>query len=1047
MLRLRTIVMFACVTLVAAACALVTQDARSGAQTVVLDPMTTVQRLQLSPQNLSGRHAIGVTVQDPPEGADRSVELVADFAAPDTEWVSVDWTGPRVVGRCRRLAMRVWSAGDAPTLRWTVEDAAGRWHYRDLTLEARSGWQEAVVGMERPAEWTPMLRRGEAALPMEHPIRLRRLGLKRLRASDRPTVRVRFSGLRAETDISPGDLLDARIQPAKPSGVFFGGQVPEMIWRASNPSGRALTLRCRASVTGMTGPTKTLDLGVHTIRAKGSVTVPLRFPVALYGPYDVTFVAEHGAWKRAWRSRFAYLRTSPVPGRQSWRTSKFGVCGNVGGVPQEFRRIAARLNQLAGSGWSRIGLSWQQVNPAPNVWAWDRPGTVEGPIGSALRTAGRSYVAPHDPSLDCADEVTVAFWARIADANGSTQVAVRKWGPGDRRNYGAYFHRETGALCFSAGYERMPGTVADFSSGVSAFDGQWHHYAATYSRYIRSVCLYVDGTLMTSAAHDGGRLRITDADLILGQDLAGDLDEVMVYRRALGPADVAALARRADPPKDGLVAWYSFDAPGGTYAPSASLSSALKPLAPMEPDAIRSAREASEQGMATLGILGFPPAWASTAGTASRHWLHPPENRAWTRYVEGVTREYARTLNHWEIWNEPNSPTFWDPEPDPQQYLEVLKAAYGAAKRGNPQSTVLMPGLRGPSGPSDTTGRAYLERLLALGAGKWCDAISVHPYRSGSPEETGLAEDLRWIARRCSVAGVKRPIWLTEVGWSTDIPDGATPRAQAAMLARAYLLAFSTGLVERLFWFRMHDSGPDRTFPEDNYGLCDDRMTPKPAFFAHRTLAVLLSDARPDGELAVLPAKGGADLAADAGIRWLRFRSPSERFSAVWSTKGPDWITVAVGKSRVAVTDLMGNGTYLSAHDGVVLVEVDDLPKFVRGLPERVTVTSGLVQAGPTATGAATGLRIRNPYPKPVTAKLKVQARGGSVASVPSTVSIARLGSATVPIRWAPALPPGGDARLTVRVTYPGGTVVRSFERSSKGDFVPLSGAASAAGE
>ncbi len=1027
---------------VAAACVLLRLGgslALPSSESVRLDPLTSSERLQIAPQSMSGRSALAVTAQDPPEGADRSVELVADFTAPETEWVCIDWQGPSVAGRCRRLAMKVWSEGEAPTLRWTIQDANARWFEREVTLEGRAGWQEAAVGIEQVSDWHPLLRRGEAFRPIEHPIVLRRIGVKRPQGSTRREprppgpVRLRFSDLRAETDIEPFDLLDARIRPARPGAVFTIGQTPEFTWSAVNRSRRVLNIRCRADVTGMTGPPRSFDLGSHRVPVDGVASAVLRCPVALYGPYEVTITAEEGARKRSWHTRFAYVRSSSVPGRGDLRSSRFGVCGNVGGIRQDLRSIAARLNRVGGAGWARIGLSWQQVNPARNIWCWDPPRLVESPIGSALRTSGRSYRAAHDPAQDCPDEVTLAFWARIGEANGSHQVAVRKWGSGDRRNYGAYFHRDTGAFCFSAGYQRMPGTVADFSAGTNAFDGQWHHYAATYSRYISSVCLYVDGALRTSARHDGGKLRATSADLVIGQDLAGDVDEVMVYRRALGPADIAALARRAAPPKDGLAAWYAFDdaARPGRNSTEAGATGKLD-LRPVEPDAILSAREASAQRMATLGILGFPPAWAATGGSTGRFWLRPPELGVWTRYVENVAGEYRDTIAHWEIWNEPNAPAFWEIEPDPEQYLELLKAAYRAAKRGNPKCTVVMPGLRGPSGPGDHGSRAYLDRLLALGAGRHCDAISVHPYRSGSPEETGLVEDLQWIARRCAVSGVKRPIWITEMGWPTDVPNGVTPRTQAAMLARSYLLAASTRLVDRFFWFRLHDSGPDRTYAEDNYGLCDEAMTPKPAFFAHRTIAVLLGDAGPDGEISAEPR-----------LKALRFRSPSERFAAVWRTSGSEWLAMNVGKSRVVLTDLMGNSGFASAHDGVLLLEADDLPKFVRGLPERVTVTSGLIRQATSTSVGTVALRIRNPYPKPTSVKLKLTARGAALGPFPSAVSIAGLGSATVTVRLSPAPSAPGAARLTVHAGYPGGTATLSLVQSSKGDFVPLSGAAS----
>ncbi|MBM3496392.1 MAG: hypothetical protein FJX72_19035, partial [Armatimonadetes bacterium] len=686
---------------------------------------------------------------------------------------------------------------------------------------------------------------------------------------------------------------------------------------------------CEAVVTPWGRSPIKHPLGQVVLPAGGARLLRFKQPASVYGPYDVLVTFGQREAVRKWRGSFAYMRTSDVPGRSSGPLSRFGACGNVGGFDALLKPATERLNRMGGFGWTRIGLAWAQVNPAPGVWAWDPPTPTAGPVGTAARIGGRTYRAPHNSVLNCPDEVTIACWARLDGPTGARQIALRKWGPGVARNYGAFFDRETGAFTFSAGYERGPGAapasrrqaVVEFNAGPNTWDRQWRHYAATYSRHIRSVCLYVDGVLRTSAIHDGGRLRTNDADLLIGQDLAGDLDEVLVYRRALGPADIAALARKSSPPKDGLLAWYSFDVPGGIgrnravvavtaagrvaagspRAPFGGSANVTPPLAaanvapksrrqldlvPVEPDGARLALEAHAQGMRTLAILGFPPAWASSRPDAPRFWVHEPDLKAWSAYVEAVTRQYRDRISCWEIWNEPNSAEFWEPAPDPARYLTVLKVAYAAAKRGNPRCKVVMPGLGGL--PADgranrnrllplAPDRDYMDRLLSLGAARYCDAISVHPYPSGTPEETDLAGDLRWIAAKCAATGVKRPIWITEIGWPTQVPvAGGTPallgqggvseRMQSALLARTAIVAVGSGLVERMFWFRLHDSGPDRMSADDSFGLCREDLSPKPAFFAHRTVAVLLGDARPTGEIAL-----GRHVIAKV------FQSPNER--------------------------------------------------------------------------------------------------------------------------------------------------------------------------
>jgi hypothetical protein len=646
------------------------------------------------------------------------------------------------------------------------------------------------------------------------------------------------------------------------------------------------------------------------------------------------------------------------------------------------------------------------------VWAWDPPSAVPGPIGAAAGVRGRVYRAKHTPALDCPDEVTVAFWARLDGPSGARQIAVRKWGPGDARNYGAYFRRDTGAFCFSAGYSRKPGAVVEFTAASGAWDGRWRHYAATYSRHIRSVCLYVDGALQTSAAHDGGKLRTTDSDLIVGDGLAGDLDDILVYRRALGPADVAALARKAPPPRDGMVARYAFDGPGAMGRNSAT-PTGMPELVPDEPDAVRIARQARVEGMMTLAILGFPPAWASAEPGSDDFWRHEPDLKAWSAYVEAVVRRYGDRIGHWEIWNEPNSAEFWAPRPDPARYLAVLKVAYAAAKRADPRCTVIMPGLasQGP-GPD-----AFMDRLLELGAARHCDAISLHPWAGGSPERTDLARSIGRIARLCAQHGTARPIWVTELGWSTEIPGGLTERDQAAMLARSAILTVGSGAVERLFWFRLHDSGPDRMDPDDNFGLCREDLSPKPAYFAHRTVAVLLGDSRPSGSVTL-----GATVQAKL------FRSAKETLAAIWRPEGSETVALNVGQAPVTVTDLMGNSRAARTHAGVLLIRADDLPVFVRGVPGRLTGVADLVTVQPPLRPDTLRVRVRNPYPMPVAVQLKAEARGAVAELAAATQAVPARGAATVAVRLRyPPRDQGKDGALvTIHATYPGGIATRS---------------------
>jgi hypothetical protein len=122
------------------------------------------------------------------------------------------------------------------------------------------------------------------------------------------------------------------------------------------------------------------------------------------------------------------------------------------------------------------------------------------------------------------------------------------------------------------------------------------------------------------------------------------------------------------------------------------------------------------------------------------------------------------------------------------------------------------------------------------------DAISIHPYRQPhAPEDSGYEEDIREIGDMCRRRGRELPIWITEVGWPNG-PDGSTEARSAQMLPRAYLLALANG-VRNITWYDFHDDGPDRSYNEHNFGVIRYDMTPKPAYFAFRAMAVGLAGA------------------------------------------------------------------------------------------------------------------------------------------------------------------------------------------------------------
>jgi len=968
-----------------------------------------------------GGSDLAATGEHPRAGAPASLRLDCDFSEPRREWVGAIYVGRPVRRNCRAVSLWVWSNGSAARLRITLEDDQDRLFERDLASLDWHGWRKVEAPVEDGTGWTPLTRSGEEPVSLCQPVAVSRVSVCRTPDTPQRVISVLFSDLRASVEASGLDSMEATLSTGR-SGNLFAGDAPGSARLVLRNNGAAVvTGTLAAEIIPTDGEAIRLKPQAVSVRGRSTLSQTIGWSSLRYGAYTLRAVLRSGLHRRGWAAHIAVVRSSDVPSRTS--DSPFGASGNIEGFSGSEMPLVNRLSRGAGIAWARLGLSWEQVNPARGVWAWDPLQRIPGPVGYALRTGGRVYRVPDSPILSTADEVTLAFWARVAGPNGRRQSPVHKWGEGDRRNYGAYFDSATGCFAFSAGYERRVGTYTDFDSGFSAWDGQWHHFAATYSRHVKQVCLYVDGSVRAASFHDGGRLRTTGAPLTFGEDCPCDLDEVVLYRRALGPADVAALARKERPPRDGIMGRWTFDEAQGPALNWAGTGAG--PLESGDPDGMRAARSARAQGMEPLVILGFPPDWASSARAeagAERLWVHAPARNAWSAYVEGVARQYRDVVRCWEVWNEPNTEAFWQPRPDARAYLETLKTAYAAAKRGNPRCKVVMPGLAGPS--DARAGMAYMEQLLAMGGGRYCDAISIHPYRLRPPEETGLAEDIRHIAKACASRGPSKPIWITETSWPSEAATGSSERRQAALLARSYVLALSTGLVEKIMWFRLHDSGPDRFYPEDNLGLCYNDLTPKPAFFAHRTIAVLLGRARPVS--AGQPARK---------VRLTTFHASGESLAAAWSSDGQRWVAVDTGKPRVQVTDLMGNSELRRTDGGVLLLHLGDLITFVRNLPPKVSWLGDLVSIPPVRVrpggSVRVPVRIRNPFRDasafPVRAAPTEHGRpahGLRVTPPLATIKVPARGTANLVLTiTAPASGDRSEARLAVEVRMRGKAV------------------------
>jgi len=259
---------------------------------------------------------------------------------------------------------------------------------------------------------------------------------------------------------------------------------------------------------------------------------------------------------------------------------------------------------------------------------------------------------------------------------------------------------------------------------------------------------------------------------------------------------------------------------------------------------------AHKRGFFLLGSLYLTPRWASSAadsGVAANRYV--PKNLAdWRRYVYRTVKHYRGLINYWEVWNEPNSaaqlriPGLLARYRRPKVYVDLLRVAYKAAKRANPQA-VIVGGCSTGQPPAK-----WAAEILSLGALKYLDVLSYHRYTNGLPADVlgitarELAEQIRQAMRH--YGGKTKPIWETESG-VMDPPTNynnilevnpnaaTTPRQAADYVVRNYVDLLAAG-VSKWFYYDMFTAG--RIDRPDGTGFFEWDGSPRPLAIAYANL-------------------------------------------------------------------------------------------------------------------------------------------------------------------------------------------------------------------
>ena len=202
-------------------------------------------------------------------------------------------------------------------------------------------------------------------------------------------------------------------------------------------------------------------------------------------------------------------------------------------------------------------------------------------------------------------------------------------------------------------------------------------------------------------------------------------------------------------------------------------------------------------------------------------------------------------ITQWQIWNEPSSQSFFQPETDPAKYAELVRLSHDAILDQDPDAEIVLAGLfRTPQkGAGNGGGPAqFLSDLYAADedVGDFFDTVALHPYASNLDQIDQLFEQVLPVLDEAGDGD--KPIWVSELGWSSAPPEPNKPLlkgvdGQEELLADSFELLRDKRddwRIEGVIWYQWKDL-PDPvegcTFCQLS-GLLDAGDEPKPAFDA-----------------------------------------------------------------------------------------------------------------------------------------------------------------------------------------------------------------------
>lgn len=279
---------------------------------------------------------------------------------------------------------------------------------------------------------------------------------------------------------------------------------------------------------------------------------------------------------------------------------------------------------------------------------------------------------------------------------------------------------------------------------------------------------------------------------------------------------------------------------------------------------------AAKRHLPVLPVIVGAPLWDGQLDKGAVLAI-PRHDGAYANFCKALVKRYGvhgtfwRThgpvapITAWQIWNEPNVPAFWMPQPFVNRYVGLLRAARTAIKSVNPHAKIVLAGL------ANYSWQALRQIYQIRGARNLFDIVGLHPYTKTPQGVITILTLGRQIMRR--YGDESKPMLADEISWPSSL--GQTPHTlgfdfavteagQARNVAAALplLAADRTKLgLLGIYYYTWASTEHRNGLAFDFAGLLKlvgDRLVRKPAFYAFRHAALGLERCRTKGSVATV---------------------------------------------------------------------------------------------------------------------------------------------------------------------------------------------------